>query len=319
MAKTADEVLKGVLSTTLQLDDEGVASLYDGENLKDDALELIKAKDAERVATLRAPIANLTAEVTKLKTDLKSQSMRGKKEAMEEFEQSVREKHGYDDLTKKGQDLVDAIIAKELKAASATDEGKIKVHPLYRELEGQLAKVPELLTAKEQEVVARFTGEQDTRDVRDAAALHFKAWEPVLPADAVKAATLESDFLDLLRTHKFQVTRKDGKVTDIIPMKADGSGRLEDAHGRVITLKDLVEGNAAARFDRKASEARNSAPNPNGIGANGSGGSSGKYSATMTSAEWAKEHERIEALPKDQRIVERAKLKEAAKAAGLVS
>lgn len=303
------EGLKQYVKTTLGLDDEGVAPLFDGENLTDDALEVLKGKDAERVATLRAPEIALKTELTQTKEALKQQKMRDKREAFEEVERQMREEYGYEDLTKRGKELFDAIIAKERKAASTSDPAKIKLDPMFREMEQQVAKIPELLTAKEQEVISRFQGEQDTRTVLDEAGVIFDAWEPVLPEDATKAAAQKRDFLEKLRGYKYQVTRKDGR-TDIVPMKPDGSGRLEDDHGHAIGLKALVETLAGQRFDKRASENKNGAPDPNKVGSSSGAGGGSKYPATMKKAEYLTAMDKATELPtKAERDAEVAALR----------
>ena len=297
MAAKASEVLKAFATTSLGLGEEGVAPLFEGDDLTDGALEILNGKLAEKVATFRTSEETLKSDLAKLKDDLRSQKMRDKKEAFTEVEDQMRKEYGYDDLTKRGKELFDAIIAKERKAASSLDESKVKEHPLYREREQEIAKIPELLTAREQEVVARFQGEKDQQDVRGYARTIFKAWQPVLPEDAVKADTLESDFLDLLRNVPTKVTRDaNGTVTDILPLKADKSGRLEDKLGNAIAMKDLVESLAAQRFDKRAAADRSGAPDPNKVGG-GSGGGSVKYPATMTKAEYFAAQDAATSLP----------------------
>lgn len=310
MAAKAIDVLKAFASGPLGMGEEGVAPLIEGDDLTDGALEILSGKLSDKVATLKTNEETLKGDLAKLQADLKSQRMRDKKEAFTEVEDQMRKEYGYDDLTKRGKELFDAIIAKERKAASSLDESKVKEHPLFREKEQEIAKIPELLTAKEQEVVARFQGEKDQMDVRSYARTIFKAWQPVLPEDAVKADTLESDFLDLIRNVPMKLTRDaNGTVTDMLPLKADKSGRLEDKHGNAISAKELVEGLMAQRFDKRASADRSTAPDPNKVG-NGSGGGSGKYPATMTRADYFKETDAIALLKtKEERDAKLAALK----------
>ena len=297
MAVKPIDVLKAFAAGPLGMGEEGVAPLIEGDDLTDGALEILSGKLSDKVATLKTNEETLKGDLAKLQADLKSQRMRDKKEAFTEVEDQMRKEYGYDDLTKRGKELFDAIIAKERKAASSLDESKVKEHPLYREREQEIAKIPELLTAKEQEVVARFQGEKDQQDVRSYARSVFKAWQPVLPEDAAKADTLESDFLDLLRNVPTKVTRDaNGTVTDILPLKADKSGRLEDKLGNAIAMKDLVESLAAQRFDKRAASDRSGAPDPNKVGG-GSGGGSVKYPATMTKAEYFAAQDAATSLP----------------------
>jgi hypothetical protein len=281
MPKTADDVLGGLLSTAYQLDEAGVASLKEEDgSFKDDALDFLKKKDAERIKAIKGDVDAIGEK----------RFGEGKALSLGKLEKELREEYGYADETKRGKELVKELIALQLKAASATDEAKIKASKEYRDIERQLADeragFDKRLADKEAEVISRYQGERDTQTVLDEAAVIFDAWEPVLPGDAAKAANQRRIFLEQLRGFKFKVTQADGK-TDILPMKPDGSGRMEDDHGHPITLRQLVESRAGQLFDKKASQERTGAPDPNKVGG-GSGGGSGKYPATMTKAEYLK-------------------------------
>lgn len=312
MPKTAEEVLTGLLSTTIKLDETGVAALKEADgSFKDDTLDILAQKHAEHITTIRG-------DVEAMKRDRYSI---GKKEALEGLERELRDEFGYKDATKKGKELIKDLIQMQLQAAGTTDEAKIKASAQFRELERKLAeeqaKIDEKLAAKEAEVVGRFEGERNISTVLSEAATIFEAWNPVLPGDAAKAANQKRVFLDGLRSEKFQVTRgQDGKV-DIVVMKPDGSGRMEDSMGHAITLKSLVEDRAARMFEQRASDDRNGAPDPNKVGNRGGDGS-GKYPATMTMAQYSTEYERLLTLPRADRITALEVLKAHGKALGLV-
>lgn len=294
MPKTADDVLGGLLSTAYQLDEEAVAELKESDgSYKDDAIDTLKKKDAERIQAIKG---DKEAYGEKRYGEAKA-------EVLGKFEADLRKEFGFEDQTKRGKELVKELIAMREKAASSTDEAKIKASKEYRAIETKLAeeeaKFEQRLADKEAEVVARFQGEQDTRTVLDEAAVIFDAWQPVLPGDAEKAANQRRIFLDQLRGFKFKVTRTDGKA-DILPMKLDGTSRMEDDHGHPITLRQLVESRAAMLFDKRVSEDRSGAPDPNTIGGKSSGGGSGKYPATMTRAEHFKAMDAATSLPKKE-------------------
>lgn len=290
MPKTAEEVNTGILSTIYKLDEAGVASLKEEDgSFKDDALDILTKLDADRVKSLKGDPEAVKREAYS----------RGKRETWEEVERTVKEKFGVSETDKKGMELVEEAVNAKIKSASGTDEEKVKASEQYRKLEKQLAELPktweEKLKARETEIRAEFEGEQNLRTVLDEAAVIFDAWEPVLPGDAAKAANQKRVFLDQLRSAKFQVTRKDGKV-DILPMKPDGSGRLEDDHGHPISLKELVEHRASKLFEKRVAGDRNGAPDPNTVGG-GSGGGSVKYPATMTKAEYFAAQDAATSLP----------------------
>lgn len=293
MPKTAEEVLTGVLSTTLKLDEAGVASLKEEDgSFKDDAPDTVSKLYSTHINTVKGDVDAAKRE----------RYSHGKKEALESLERELMDEFGYKDATKKGKELIKAIIAEKLDAAASTDEAKIKASKPYLTVEQELRKEREereaAIKAAKDEVRAELQGERDTQTVLDEALVIFEAWQPVLPGDAERAANQKRVFLDQLRSGKFQVTRKDGKV-DILPMKPDGSGRLEDDHGHPISLKELVEHRASKLFEKRASEDRSTAPNPNTVGS-GSGGGSVKYPATMTRAEHFKAMDAATSLPKKE-------------------
>lgn len=297
MGAKATEVLKSFAVSSLGMGEDGVAPLFEGDDLADGALDALNGKLAEKVATFTANEAAAKRERDEAKELLKQQKMRDKKEVLTELEAELRKEHNYDDLTKRGKELVDAIVAKAKKEASAIDEGKLNLHPTVIALQDQIAKIPELVQAARQEEVARHQGEQDTRDVREYAGTLFDAWDPAYETeDPTIRATRRSDFLDLIRNVPTKVTRDgSGKVTDVLPLNQDKSDRLKDNLGNAISIKTLVEGLAAQRFIRRAAEDRGTAPDPNKVGS-GSGGSSGKYPASMTRAEKLKAEDVIMSL-----------------------
>lgn len=295
MPKTAEEVNTGILSTIYKLDETGVASLKEEDgSFKDDALDTLLKLDAERVKSLKGDPDALKRE----------SYSRGKREAMEELERGLKEKHGVKETDKRGLELIDELLDLKVKAASGTDEEKVKASAQYRKLEKELAELPktweEKLKAREVEIRSEFQGERDTQTVLNEAAVIFDAWQPVLPGDAAKAANQRRIFLEQLRSFKFKVTQEDGR-TDILPMKPDGSGRLEDDHGHPITLRQLVESRAGQLFDKRASEDRGGAPDPNKVGERSGGGGSVKYPATMTGAEFQRAEDAALKLPKEER------------------
>jgi hypothetical protein len=122
--------------------------------------------------------------------------------------------------------------------------------------------------------------------------------------------------------HKLQyVEDAQGNVTDIIPMKPDGSGRLEDAHGHPVKYEDLVRSIAARYFEFAAGEDKGSAPDPNGTGGesgagsgNGGGAGAGAYDP-KNEAEYAEKFGEIMRQFTD--LGERRKHLDALKAAGV--
>lgn len=313
MGKTAEEVLLGLLSTSLKLDDTGVTSLKEEDgSFKDDALEHLTKLDADRVAALRG-------DIEKVRSERYSQ---GKREAMEALEKELRGEFGIKDTDKRGKDLVKAIVAERIKAAEAMPEEKVKAHPLYIQLEEQLQAVPKTLEEKlkerEEALKTEFRHEQLMARLLEEGNTLFDAMNPVLSEDPVKARNQRKLLNDYLRGHKYNFAEKDGELT-IIPLKADGS-RLEDSHGHPVSFKDLLEQGARQFYDFHKGERKHSAPDP---GKNGSGSGSGTDGSwkLQTQSDYAKAWKEIDDSQEDfaSKREKWNKLKEAGRAAGVVS
>lgn len=310
---TGDEVLSGLLSTAYQLDDKAVAELKESDgSFKADALDILKKKDADRV----------TAFKTEREAFGQQRYGEAKSEVLGREEAALRKEYEITDDKLKLKDLVAKIVTDKLAKVGTMDEAKAKASTPYLQLQEELAKEREGNAAKVKaavdEVMARIQGEQDQLVVREQARLHLQEWKPVYGTDDQAQRTrLENDFLDLLRTHPCKVVRDaDGAVTDILPLKADGS-RLKDAHGHPVSLKSLVEEKVALRYVQHKTEQREGAPDPNKVGG-GSAGGSVKYPATMTLDQYATEMERLLKLPKAERAPLVDELKKHGKAVGLV-
>lgn len=312
MGKQAEEVLVGLLSSAYKLDNDGVAGLKEPDgSFKDDAIDELLKKDTERVATLRG-------EVDKLKDE---QFSYGRRKALEELEKSLRDEYGYKDATKKGKELIDAIIAERLKASSGTDEEKVKTHPLFRQLEEKVVGLPkaieEAVKAREAELQAAFETERHSALVLDEAEAEFDALRPVLSSNPTVAANQKRDFLEKVRSLKFQVSVKDGKA-DIVPLDAEGKKRMEDNHGHAVPFRDLIRALVTERFDMHKAEERSGGPNPDRVGKR-SEDAGGKFKLA-SKKDYIEAWGHIERTVSDLRERERqwAELKAQAKEAGVL-
>lgn len=311
MGKTAEEVLTGFLSTNFKLDDEGVTALKEADgSFKDDTNDKLTELHAARVATLRG-------DVEKLKSDRYSQ---GKREALEGLEKELRDEFGVKETDKRGKELVKAIIAASVNANGTIDENKVKAHPLYIKLEEQVTAFPktleEKLKAKEDELTTGFKAERNTARIIDRALTRFKGMNPILPKNPEVARAQMTLLENYLKGHKFDIVEKDGDITDIIPLKADGSGRLEDSIGHHVSFDSLVEAGAKRFYEFHEGEHKSTAPNPAGSGG-GNGGGGGAAVKLQSFSDYAKEHARIEKQVADP--TERQKLWAELKAAGVAA
>lgn len=311
----AKELLVGLLSSAYKLDEQGVAGLQEPDgSFKPDALQHLLDLDAKRVTALKGD----PAEIEKLKDE---QFGFGKRKALEDLERDLKAEYGFKDATKKGKELINAIIAEKLKAAAGDIDEKVKVHPLFLELEQKVKSMPDLIEKakqeKEAEIKAELEKESHQRIVAEEAAVIFDELRPVLSQNPKVAAAQKRDFLALLQSGKFTVTVKDG-TREITPMKPDGKARLEDNHGHAVPFKEFIRGLVTERFDLHQAEDRKTGPNPNDVGGR-SGGEGGKFKLA-SKADYIKEHGRIEREVKDPKEQSRlwAELKTAAKEAGVL-
>lgn len=315
MPKTAEEVLIGLVSTSYKLDETGVAALKEADgSFKDDTVDNLLKLDTERVAAFRADGEKLKAE----------SYSRGKRETMEAMEKELKDEFGVKSTDAKGLALIKQIVAEKLAATGGdlTDD-KIKASKLYRELEEQTQAKDksweEKLKAETERLTSEFNSVRDTESVLDKARTVFKGMNPILPKNEAVARNQMSLLDQFVKDHRFQVTKDaDGNPTDIVPMKKDGSGRLEDSHGHAVKFDDLIKDGARKFFEFQEGERKPGAPNPNGQGSKDNTGDQGGSYAPKTMAEYAEMHATIMKSHKGpDRVQHLAALKEAGQKAGL--
>jgi hypothetical protein len=311
----AKDILVGLLSSAYKLDEQGVAGLQQPDgSFKDEALDELLKLDQTRVATLKGE----PADVQKIKDEYLGF---GKRKALEDLEKTLRTEYGYKDATKQGKELIDAIIADKLKAATGSIDDKVKVHPLFLEKEQQVANLPkaieEAVQAKEAELRGVFEEQRHQGVVASEAEVLFDELRPVLSKDARVAANQKRDFLEKVRSGKFKVSEKDGTM-EIVPMSPDGQKRLEDNHGHAIPFKEYIRALVTERFDLHQSEDRSAGTAPGKVkGGDSDRGASAKLA---NKADYVREWGRIESEEKDLKVrAEKwAALKASAKEAGIL-
>lgn len=312
MPKTDAEVLMGVLSTALKVDDGSLSELKEADGAwKDTAIEALVGMHAEHVKTVRG-------DVDKLKAERYSQ---GKREALEALERELREEFGVKEADKRGKDLVKLIVGQAAQANGITEE-KIKTHPLYLKLEEEYGKLPQTFEQKmkqrEEELRSEFEAERTLNAALDAGHTIFQGMNPVLPKDATVAKNQLRLLDDWIRSHKY-TTIEEGGQRKFVPMKADGSGRMTDDHGHNMTFDDLVRQGARMYFEFQVGERKGSAPDPDRSG--GGSGGSGKGQDPKTQAEYAAAWQAISdsAMTIEEKKKAWEELKEAGKRTGVVT
>lgn len=253
----AKDFIKGALSTAYQLDDTGVASLFNEDgSVKDDALDTFKELDEKRVSKLKG-------DPDKHKKALQDQYSRGKRETMEGFERDLKDKFGTNS-DKQGIELVEEILAaKQPKGETLTDDA-VKKHPLYLQLErareADKQEHTKTLEAKLKEKDAEHQRERITALVLEEASTEFEKLRPILSKDPERARNQRKLLEDELRSISYQVEDNGGKRTFLL-LDKEGN-RLEDKHGHPITLAEKVKDVAGKYYDFQESEQRSSAGDP---------------------------------------------------------
>ena len=251
MAQTLNKPAEEIAELLYQKGEDGKLS----ENLVENAADLLKQWDVERVKALRESGGDN-------KKALDDQRKRGYKEAREELEKELREQYGIES-DNKGADLVAEIVARASKSDLPDD--KIKRHPLYLSLEKRLTD--EVKTLKEQheaergEIEKQYAKKFTLSDVKRRALEELDKLNPILPESAQIAANYKRLFADAFNNFDFEA-QENGQYLVIKDEK-----RYEDGHGNPVGFDKLVKETAAQFFQFKEQSAKGSAANKNGSSA----------------------------------------------------
>jgi hypothetical protein len=233
---TEKELLSAFLSKTLNMDETGVASLYneDGTELKSDALDTLLRTDVERVG--------------KLKPDTKKFFDDGYKKAEGEIrtkiEKEFTEKTGFKS-DKKGVDLFIEYAAKKQDGGEITED-VIKKHPVFINAVEKLSSEKEAAVQAEQKKLTDFQSELKNKEMFSSVASKamdlFNGLKPILSSDEAKAKHQKEDFVSKLKGYEYDIqgdkviVLKEGKV-------------LEDEHGNRIPFEKIVKETANKYYD----------------------------------------------------------------------
>lgn len=224
------------MSKTLNLDEAGVASLYNEDGtVKEDALTILLNKDAERVKSLKPNTDKIATE----------QYSRGRKEAMEKFEKEFKEQTGFES-EKQGIELVLDYASSKAKPGEVSDEA-VKKHPVYIAAVDKLKKEKQLEIQQVKDEFDKFKkgiSEKETfGKVAAKADEIFNALKPILSKDPVKAKNQKEDFIAKLKGYQYEV-----QEGNRIVISQDGKA-LEDEHGHAIQFEELVKQTAEKYYD----------------------------------------------------------------------
>ncbi len=265
-----EELLIAYLVATLNMTTEQVAELLyqksddpDKKVLNENVLDLIKAKDVDRVKSIEAN----AVKGDKGKELFDNGVKKATKETLDKIEAHIKTKYGIDS-DKTGVELLDFAVSK-VKADTSKDslsDDKVKVHPIYLEMEkSKNAELKSIQDAKQTEVdnlVKEYKKKEFMVTVRKKAELHFDSLNPIITGTPEVISNQKKLFIDaLLAGHDFT-----GEGEDIIPMREEK--RLEDDHKNPLSFETFVKVNAAKTYEFQKQD-------PKGSGGNKGGGSGG--------------------------------------------
>lgn len=257
MALTEKQLITGFLSKTLNMDEDGVASLYNEDgSIKDDALTSLLTLDVERVKKIKPNTDDIASQYHK----------KGTKEAMQKFEADLKEKFGTKS-EKFGVELVNEIISEQVKKSGVDlNDDAVKKHPLFIATVDKLVKEKDEAIEAESAKLTQFQTELQEKEtfnnVAKEAGIIFKGMKPILSSDPNRAKNQEELLNEKLKTYKY---RKDGDK--IIVLDKDGKV-LEDEHGNRIPFEKVVKKTAESYYDFHITEPKSAPANgkqtPNG-------------------------------------------------------
>jgi len=243
------EVFNAFVSKTLNMDEDGVASLFneDGSALKDEALQQLLEKDASRIAGIKPDTKKFFDDGYK-----KAQS-----ETLSNFEKMVSEKYGIKS-EKKGIELIDDLVG-QFKDQTGTDEEKVKKSKYFLDfMEAANREKEELktnLTTEFENFKKQVERDKHFSEVSNQALVIFENLKPILPEDAEKANNLKKVFINELTGFSYEV-----REGSIVILDKDGNDAT-DSHGHRIKFDSLVKSTAEKYFDFYKSDDKASAVN----------------------------------------------------------
>ena len=242
------EFLKGVLSKTLNIDEQEVTSLFNEDGtIKDDAEQTVLGWDAERVKGIKSATNKIT------ETDAYKKATA---DVMTKFENDFKTKTSFKS-DKKGVDLV-LDYANSLQKDSEITEDLLKKHPkVLTWLEEKEAAIAQARTEGET-ALNSFKTEISKKEafstVAQKALELFHKEKPILSKDPIKAKKQEELLIKELKEYDYEiqgeriVVLKDGKV-------------VETAHGNAVKFDELVKTTAGSYFDFHVTDPKTSPGN----------------------------------------------------------
>lgn len=263
---TEKELLLAFLSKSLNLDNDGVASLIyneDGSELKADALTTLLDKQQKFVKKWKDDSSKFDQGYNK-----------GKSESLSAFEKSFKDKFEFES-EKSGVELIEEYV-ESVRAKAGTKEitdDDVKKHKLFLDRDAQyradLKKAKDDAAAELNKVQATYKQEKTFAEVQKKALEILDSKKPILSSDATKAQRQKLLLLNDLKGFTFDI-QGEGDDARIVVMK-DGKV-YEDNLGHAIEFDTLVNEKSDLYYDFEAADNRSAAGNPNNKGVGAAGG-----------------------------------------------
>lgn len=291
MNKQEMELVSELVTKTLGFQQSELASVLfeikedDVAEFRPDALKTLLDKSAVRVAEFK----------TKETQAHDKGYSKAKAESITKFESELKEKFGITS-DKQGLELIEFAVAEKIKGQGGElDDEKIKRSTLYLNTVDRLAKekadAVKAAEDKFNELNNKIQKESTFKTIAEQAKSVLDELKPILPAGQTQEGKSKAEiqiqrFLNELgNEYGFEV--KDGKV---LVTGKDGK-ILEDAHGNMIPLKDIVKNRASELWDFQEGEQRSGTGNSNngnaGAGAGANGGKKYTGPAPKTPEEYS--------------------------------
>lgn len=243
------DVLNGVLSKTLNIDETGVASLYNEDGtIKDDAVSLIENWDKERIKRIKSESS---------KNFFDDGYKKAQSEVLGKFESDLKEKFGIKS-EKKGTELILDYV-QSLKESGVNDD--VVKHPLYLTLQERMEQEITKVKSEGEQRLTEFQKEMSRKEtmktVAEKALELFHGLKPVLSSDAIKAKKQEELLIDKLTGFEYEL--QDGRIVVLKDGKV-----LEDAHGNRVAFDKIVKELTTTYFDLHVTDPKGSPGNKTG-------------------------------------------------------
>lgn len=249
MNEELKKFLLAYLKATLGMEEAEASKLFKDEGSPvDNALEILKQRDVDRIKTLKD--AATTAH--------EKGYSKAKGEVLTQLETDLKTKHGITS-EKKGIELVEEVIsvAAQKKAGSPdpTDD-QIKRHPLYQSLkldsDAELKKVKKEMQDKIDEAENNSRKKAAFETIKRKALIELEELGAIEAEDATIREYHRNNLLRELEGYEYGNAESDSPI-----VKKNGE-LVTDDHSKPVSFKELVGGFAKKMYTFKAAEERSS-------------------------------------------------------------